>query len=102
MVRARPRQAWEASRPVSTLVRDVLVVTTPNTVLVPGMMLFNLSLDISSLVFRKPRVLGSRSPSKLGEKSLSPRKGTGYHPTFVEFGGLSLPRLLYSIVFVTV
>jgi hypothetical protein len=23
--------------------------------------------------------------SKLGEKSVSPRKGTGYHPTFVEY-----------------
>jgi hypothetical protein len=23
--------------------------------------------------------------SKLGEKSISPRKGTGYHPTFVEY-----------------
>ena len=27
----------------------------------------------------------SFSDSKLGEKSASPRKGTGYHPTFVEY-----------------
>jgi hypothetical protein len=30
-------------------------------------------------------ILDIKDDSKLGEKSTSPRNGTGYHPTFVEY-----------------
>src|SRR5208337_2843578 len=76
MVRARPRIAREATRLTWSLFREALVVTTPSPVLVPGVIRISRPLAISSLLFRKAPLWGSRSPaiiSPLLGSTTSPR-----------------------------